>query len=164
MAGKWSQAGVPHKGWTFTGSTDLGKGNEKAICEMCEHQEIRYVQHMIHSDYGIGLDVGTECAAKMGESYEVATIREKKTKQLSAWLERIWKRSPLGFLLLNTNKLNIRIYENDGRFSAIIVDRVAHETLKSEHPHFSLRSIKIAIFHRVAAIKKKRELPLNPKP
>lgn len=164
MTGKWSQAGVPRKGWTCVGSTDLGKGQEKAICEMCERQEIRYVQHMTHPDYAIGLDVGTDCAGRMEENYSAATKRELATKQISAWLKRSWKQSNLGFLLLNTNKLNIRIYENDGVFSAIITDRVAHKTIKSEHEHLSLRGIKIAIFHKIGAIKRMRELSLNPKP
>jgi hypothetical protein len=32
--GKWSQRGVPHKGWTCIGVEDLGR-EDRAICEMC---------------------------------------------------------------------------------------------------------------------------------
>jgi len=39
--GKWSQAGVPHRGWTCVDIDDLGEPS--ATCEMCETQEIRYV-------------------------------------------------------------------------------------------------------------------------
>ena len=41
--GKWSQAGVPHKGWIWVDIEDLGEPS--ATCEMCETQEIRYVQY-----------------------------------------------------------------------------------------------------------------------
>jgi hypothetical protein len=41
MVGKWSQAGVPHRGWSCVGVEDLGA--PEATCEMCETQKIRYV-------------------------------------------------------------------------------------------------------------------------
>ena len=45
--GKWSQPGVPHKGWSCDHVVDLGI-YERAICEMCEKQEIRFVHSMSH--------------------------------------------------------------------------------------------------------------------
>ncbi len=47
--GKWSQLGVPHRGWTCVLVDDLG--DLGSICEMCEVQEIRYVHHMQHPNY-----------------------------------------------------------------------------------------------------------------
>ena len=44
MSGKWSQIGVPHRGWTCVSVDDLGAPD--AVCEMCETQAIRYVHHM----------------------------------------------------------------------------------------------------------------------
>jgi hypothetical protein len=44
--GKWSRAGVPHKGWECVDVEDLE--NDRAICEMCEVTEIRYVHTMVH--------------------------------------------------------------------------------------------------------------------
>ena len=44
--GKWNQSRVPHKGWSCVGFEDLGEPS--TICEMCEHQEIRYVHTMRH--------------------------------------------------------------------------------------------------------------------
>lgn len=53
--GKWSVAGVPHRGWTCVDIEDLG---EPSIdCEMCESQTIRYVHHMSHDDYSDILQV-----------------------------------------------------------------------------------------------------------
>jgi hypothetical protein len=54
--GKWSEPGVPHRGWTCTGVTDLEE--PAATCEMCETAAIRYVHHMEHADYPGGLGVG----------------------------------------------------------------------------------------------------------
>ena len=53
MSGKWSQVGVPHKGWICVSVDDLGAPD--AVCEMCETREIRYVHHMEHPDYSDSL-------------------------------------------------------------------------------------------------------------
>lgn len=42
--GKWSAAGVPHRGWHCVDIEDLGE--PQAECEMCESQTIRYVHHI----------------------------------------------------------------------------------------------------------------------
>jgi hypothetical protein len=42
--GKWSQPGVPHKGWVCVDIEDLGEPS--LTCEMCESQNIRYVHYM----------------------------------------------------------------------------------------------------------------------
>jgi hypothetical protein len=47
--GKWSQSGVPHKGWLCIEIEDLGSPD--LTCEMCESREIRYVHHMQHDSY-----------------------------------------------------------------------------------------------------------------
>ena len=45
MTGKWTQAGVPHRGWMYATVDDLGAG-ESQTCEMCEVTQIRYVHVM----------------------------------------------------------------------------------------------------------------------
>jgi hypothetical protein len=47
--GKWSQVGVPHKGWRCIDVEDLGSPNQ--VCQMCESREIRFVHRMEHDDY-----------------------------------------------------------------------------------------------------------------
>ena len=54
--GKWSEKGVPKKGWICVGIDDLGEPS--TICEMCESVEIRYVHSMQHPNYAETLDVG----------------------------------------------------------------------------------------------------------
>ena len=58
--GKWSQPGVPHKGWQFRDFEDLG--DLIGLCEMCETRPIRYVHYMEHPDYGAVLGIGSDCA------------------------------------------------------------------------------------------------------
>ena len=65
--GKWSQQGVPQKGWLCIDFTDLE--GLYGICEMCETQRIRYVHYMKHPDYDEVLGVGAVCAGNMEEDY-----------------------------------------------------------------------------------------------
>ena len=92
MHGKWSEAGVPHRGWVCVDWHDLEEPS--AICQMCETQTIRYVHVMRHADYPDELRVGCECAAKMEEDREAAYTREKNSKSLgqrkARWLKRKW--------------------------------------------------------------------------
>ena len=83
MAGKWSTPGVPHKGWSCEGVEDLGAPD--AVCEMCETQDIRYVQTMFHPDYEGPLDVGCVCAERMENDYIGAqTARTSSARRRSA--------------------------------------------------------------------------------
>src|SRR6266853_1101985 len=85
--GKWSKAGVPHKGWTCIEDDDLGVGNTQA-CEMCESTHIRYTHTMTHPDYKGSLVVGVVCAGHMEQDLEAARTRERRLKNLVASRER----------------------------------------------------------------------------
>lgn len=54
------------------------------VCEMCEHQRIRYVQVMAHDDYPKELACGRKCAEKMEEDYAAAKRRDYKLKRAAA--------------------------------------------------------------------------------
>lgn len=73
--GKWSQPGVPHKGWYLVDFEDLGDVDE--TCQMCEAMSIRYVHHMEHPEYPDVLGVGQVCASNMEEDYAAAQARER---------------------------------------------------------------------------------------
>ena len=76
--GKWSDPGVPHKGWTCVDFEDLE--DLSGICGMCESQEIRYVHYMQHPRFEGLIGAGCECAARMSEDYEGAQSRERFAK------------------------------------------------------------------------------------
>ena len=79
--GKWSQSEVPHKGWSCVDLEDLGE--PFAICEMCEHQEIRYVHTMRHPEYPELLGVCCVCAGNMEADYTSARRRESNAKSMA---------------------------------------------------------------------------------
>lgn len=76
--GKWSQAGVPHKGWVCINYEDLGEPSMR--CQMCESSDIRYVHYMQHSRYQDVLACGVICAGNMEQDLLRADGREKQMK------------------------------------------------------------------------------------
>jgi hypothetical protein len=110
--GKWARAGVPKKGWSCIGIDDLGEPS--AICEMCEHQEIRYVHTMRHPDYPDQLECGCVCAGHMEQDLIGARSREQRLKngatRRKRWLVRKWKTSAKGNPYLKTGGFHIVVY------------------------------------------------------
>jgi hypothetical protein len=86
--GKWSQPGVPHKGWACVGWNDLGR-DKREICEMCERMEIRYVHVMEHKDYLDTLRCGCVCAGNMSGDMVSARQREKTMRNHAAERHRL---------------------------------------------------------------------------
>lgn len=90
----WNRDDVPKTGWFCVGVTDLGE--PVGVCQMCGHQIIRYVHHMVHPQYS-PLDVGCICAGKMEGDIEKAKRRENefknKEKRRDNFKKRKWKRS-----------------------------------------------------------------------
>jgi hypothetical protein len=72
--GKWGDSGVPKFGWECVGEEDLGE--PLVICEMCEVQEIRYVQSMKHEAWPTTLGCGRICAGNMEGDAAAAKARE----------------------------------------------------------------------------------------
>ena len=46
---KWSEKGIPHKGWVCVYVEDLEE--PEFVCEMCGQEEIRYVHYMKHEEF-----------------------------------------------------------------------------------------------------------------
>lgn len=90
----WNRDDVPKSGWFCTGVTDLGE--PVGVCQMCGHQIIRYVHHMVHPHYH-PLNVGCICAGKMEGNIEKAKQRENdfknREKRRENFKKRKWKQS-----------------------------------------------------------------------
>ncbi|MBQ9847510.1 MAG: UvrD-helicase domain-containing protein [Clostridia bacterium] len=88
----WKRDDVPKSDWMCVGITDLGE--PVGVCEMCGHQIIRYVHHMVHPMFR-PLGVGCICAGKMEGSIENARKREQEYKSKQArkanFKSRKWK-------------------------------------------------------------------------
>lgn len=159
MSGKWSQGGVPHKGWSCINIEDLGAPD--AICEMCETQEIRYVHYMEHPHYTEVLGVGCICAGHMEEDYEGARRRELDLKNAAQrrrrWLNRKWKISNNGNPYLNTDGFNIVVFPKaDGSWGGRIEDRVTGRSVKSRRHYTSEDQTKLAAFDAMIFLKNRR--------
>lgn len=118
--GRWSEPGVPHKGWTDEYVDDLGEPS--FTCEMCESATIRYAHHMTHPDYPQELICGVVCAERMTEDYANPRRMEREARNRSArdkrqrarqtaglqreerrqqaWLDAAWATSARGNLCL----------------------------------------------------------------
>lgn len=113
----WKRDDIPKDGWKCVCVTDLGA--PVGVCQMCGHQIIRYVHHMINVKYGGALDVGCVCAGKMEGDIEGAKRREQafKSKEMrrASFKNKKWKNSQNGNPYLKIKNHIIVLYKrNDG--------------------------------------------------
>ena len=73
----WDDPDFPKTEWECTGISDSME--ERSVCELCGQQNVRYVHHMHHPQYG-DLNVGCICAGKMEGDIERAKQRERRFK------------------------------------------------------------------------------------
>jgi hypothetical protein len=159
MHGKWSQAGVPQKGWSCIGVEDIGSPD--AICEMCEVQPIRYLHTMTHPNYATDLDVGCVCAERMEDDYVRPRLRQKAVQSAARrkkrWLTRDWKISARGNSYINTDGFNITIYaDRSGGWSGRIEERRTGHFVASKKRYATEDSPKLAAFDGMVFLKTKR--------
>ncbi len=158
QTGKWSQPGIPHKGWICVDIEDLGEPS--AICEMCETQEIRYVHHMEHADFTQQLGCGCVCAGRMEENYEGAQRRELILRNASGrrrrWLSRSWRISGKGNPFLNVDGYNIVVYpKSDSIWGFSVTNRETSDAIHSKRPLASEDAAKLRSFDALLWMKDK---------
>lgn len=158
MTGKWTVPGVPHKGWTCEGISDLGE--LAAVCQMCEVAEIRYAHQMSHPNYGEVLTVGCICAGFMEQDHERARNRERvfvnELARRRNWLSRKWRLSARGFEFLNTDGFNIVIFHRPGTWASRITLRDGGEFWESKRKYPTSDAAKLGALEGLFWIKKKR--------
>jgi hypothetical protein len=146
--GKWSQAGVPKRGWTCIGVEDLEEPSQ--LCDMCESIEIRYAHLMEHPDYRETLSVGCICAEHMEEDYVRPREREKKLKgaarRRKTWANRTWRRSVKGNSYINTDGFNITVFQNGKTWALGISNRDTGSTQKGKKSYPTEAAAKAAGF------------------
>ncbi|MGI2166212.1 hypothetical protein ACRN9L_09545 [Shewanella oncorhynchi] len=120
--GKWSESGVPHKGWTCVHIEDLEEPD--ITCEMCESQNVRYVHHMQHLNYPIILKVGCVCAGHLEGNLSAASNRERVARNWASrkkrWLTRKWKLSYKGNPRLNIEGFWVTVYNKEDKWGATV--------------------------------------------
>jgi hypothetical protein len=147
--GKWSEAGVPKKGWICVGVEDLEEPSQ--LCEMCESAEIRYAHVMEHSDYPGQIQVGCVCAENMEEDYKRPREREKRLKnsarRRAAWPSRKWRMSMQGNLYINTDGLNLTIYRTATGWSVRVLKRASGAAQNGKKVYPTEGEAKLAAFN-----------------
>jgi hypothetical protein len=152
--GKWSAAGVPHKGWVCVDIEDLGEPS--AECEMCESQTIRYVHHMEHSSYPTVLQVGCICAGHMEGDLIASRAREasmkSRTGKRNRWLSRAWKISAKGNPHIKADGYRVTVYPRDAAWACTIA-AVDGSTLQHSRRNFkTIGEAKLAAFDHITRL------------
>jgi hypothetical protein len=135
--GKWTQPGIPQKGWTCVDIEDLSSPDH--VCEMCEVQDVRYVHLMEHPDYG-ELRVGCICAGHMEENLVGAR-----------WLTREWQTSRVGNQYLNADGFNVVVFPVGDIWGARILDRETGRGRALKRPCVTEKDAKLAAFDALIA-------------
>jgi hypothetical protein len=164
--GKWSQPGVPHKGWECIGCHDLGKPT--AICQMCETRDIRYVHEMAHPEYEGYLEVGCVCAEHMEAVSSAPRLRERRLQNQAMrrrkWCTRRWYESYSGQQELRTNGWEFSIFPFKGGWSAIVTHAASGFRRPSRRYYATADDAKLAAFdvmaHRLCRMREKEERDL----
>ncbi len=118
--GKWRQAGVPKRGWECVDWYDNKYRKDlRAVCEMCEVQEIRFVHVMEHNEYPDRLHCGCDCAGYMEENYVRAKNRERKGHRRAARRKtfvglQAWQRRGDGNYYIEYVGARARVLDNQG--------------------------------------------------
>lgn len=153
--GKWSDSGIPHKGWSCVDFEDLEELS--GVCGMCESQEIRYVHYMQHPQYEGLIGAGCECAAKMAEDYEGAKNRERfaknRARRRAGWLGRNWLTSAGGNPYLRTDCFVIVIFPKGAGWSVVIEDKVSGNKRFSRRTYATADQAKLAAFDGMTKLK-----------
>ncbi|WP_408998399.1 hypothetical protein ACJ77P_12310 [Syntrophus buswellii] len=172
--GKWSVAGIPHKGWKCSYVEDLGEPMIK--CQMCESNMIRYVYHMTHEDFPEVLHVGGVCAGYMEDDPETAWRRDRELKRQIArpkrwtsqylefmiknrhllreqWLSMVWRTSEKGNLYISDSGYRIIIQQRFGRWTFIVADEQNDSFVYNSKNKFpTLDEAKLAAYDHITSI------------
>ena len=152
--GKWSVAGVPHKGWTCVDIEDLG--SPSAECEMCESQTIRYVHHMEHPDYPEVLQVGCVCAGHMEGDLAASRAREASMKSRDAkrkrWTTRAWEVSAKGNPNIKADGYRVTVYPRGGGWACTVAALDNSEVQHSRRNFTTINEAKLAAFDHITKL------------
>ncbi|MBX5160406.1 hypothetical protein HJB89_25310 [Rhizobium sp. NZLR8] len=147
--GKWSEHGVPHKGWHVVDYYKLD--DREQLCEMCERQMVMFVHVMRHEEYADDLKVGCVCAGHMENDIEGARQREvryrNRSKRRDNWLSRKWQNScKTGGHYLRTDGMVISVYPVSDYWSAGITHRASKHKRSASRRYKTSDEAKLAAF------------------
>jgi len=147
--GKWSEKGVPKKGWVCTDIEDLGEPS--ITCEMCESQHIRYVHYMENERYENILSVGCVCAGNMEHDLAASKHREQSMKSRAGkrkrWVNRkAWKTSQKGNTYIEADGYRVIVRQVKGRWGVSIAKIGSESVVHSRRTVKNMANAKLAGF------------------
>jgi hypothetical protein len=152
--GKWSDAGVPHKGWYCVDIEDLGE--PQATCEMCESQTIRYVHHMEHPSFQGVLAVGCVCAGHMEGDVSAARGREAsmrgRASKRARWLTRNWRMSAKGNPTMKADGFRVTVYGRGQGFAATVAEQDGNGLYHARRNYPTVDEAKLAAFDHITRL------------
>lgn len=169
--GKWSVAGVPHRGWTCIETEDFGEPS--TICEMCESMEIRYGHYMTHPDYPRNLVCGEICAGHMEGDLSAAKGRDKTMKDRARRRTSFpklsgWKMNQKGNYILKKDGARITVFSKGTVWRSVVshpFDRDVFSSIDSKTPD-EAKLIAFDILQetmkRVQAVRKRTQQQCDP--
>ena len=120
---RWSQEGIPHKGWRYVDVEDVCEGlagdDERVYeqCQMCRNERIRYVHILTHPEFDGEIRVGCDCAAKMTDDYVNPSQREKdlrnRVNRKRNFLKQDWRLNRNGNHVLRYKGENVTIMKSN---------------------------------------------------
>ena len=150
--GKWSNVGVPHKGWICIDIEDLG--SPQVICEMCESQTLRYVHYMEHENYPDVLEVGCVCSGNMEGDINAARVRESSMRSRASkrktWLSRKWKISKNGNEYIDVDGFRTTVYIRRGKWAATIRSLEVQSVQHSRKSYETIQQAKLSAFDQIS--------------
>ena len=152
--GKWSESGVPHKGWKCIDIEDAEEPIQ--ICEMCESQAIRYIHHMQHKKYPDVLSVGSVCAGNMEQNLARALGREElmksRVQKRKRWLARKWKVSKKGNDFIKTDGFVITVFKKGKLWNGHVIQEHGPYEAYSRKSFPTSDRVKLAAFDLVTRL------------
>lgn len=152
--GKWSQAGLPHTGWSCVDIEDLL--SPSMTCQMCESSEIRYAHHMRHPNHPEMLICGCVCAGHMEGEMAAARERESSMKSRAGkrkrWLSRRWKVSRKGNPYIEADGYRITVYPQGAGWGASVAKLGTENVIFSRRTTLQVEQAKIAAFDLVTRL------------
>lgn len=160
--GKWSQAGVPKKGWVCVDIEDLGEPS--AVCEMCESSTIRFVHYMENDRYDDALRCGCVCAGNMENDLVAAERREQgmrsRASKRKRWADLSgWRMSDKGTIWIERDGYRCSIIHRDGQWLAGVKSPWREALYWVKRNLQTPREAKLAAFDKITQIERKRSGP-----
>ena len=148
MTGKWKIKGIPRSGWKCIDIQDLGKPS--LLCQMCEHEKIRFAHYMQHQNYREVLIAGCICAGNMegdlARAKERDAFMKSRMNKRKNWLSKKWKTSKKGNQYIKSGGFIVVLKKDNVLWSAYVKNENEGFYKWSSRKSADINEMKLAAF------------------